>query len=145
MTIEVVSAILVQHGRIFLQQRPALKDFGFCWESPGGKVDGNESHHQALRREVLEELGIDIGELPHGLKPTWTGRFENVVTRPDRVDIELSFYMIGDRFTGTPTANENQPGMGWFHTDEMLCINLSPANNRARFEIAAAVRREGKR
>src|SRR5208283_5252202 len=104
--IEVVSAIIVKHGRILLQQRPPLKDFPFCWESPGGKVDGNESHHQALRRELLEELGIDIGKLPHGLKPAWTGEFDSPVSRPDRASVVLHFYMVGDRFTGEPILKE---------------------------------------
>ena len=143
--IEVVSGILVKHGRILLQQRPALKDFGFSWESPGGKVEGNESHHQALRRELHEELGIDIGELPDGQKPAWTGTFENMVTRPDRVGVTLHFYAIGDRFTGEPTMKESQPGMGWFLSDEMLCLDLSPANARAKYEIAQVMRREGMR
>ena len=139
--IEVVSAILVKYGRIFLQQRPPLKDFAFCWESPGGKVDGNESHHRALRRECLEELGIDIGELPHGLKPTWTGEFANVVTRPDRASVLLHFYTVGDAFLGSPIPREGQPGMGWFSIDEMTYLNLTPANERAKIDITKAMRR----
>ena len=143
--IAVVSAIIVKHGRILLQQRPVLKDFAFCWESPGGKVDGNESHHQALRRELLEELGIDIGELPAGQAPSWSGTFENVVTRPDRASVALHFYTIGDRFTGEPMCKESQPGFGWFTRDEMHALSLAPANRRACTEIAEEMRRESNR
>ena len=143
--IEVVSAIIVKHGRILLQQRQALKDFAFCWESPGGKVDGNESHHQALRRELMEELGIDIGELPAGQTAAWSGRFENVVTRSDRASVSLHFYTIGDRFSREPIRREKQPGVGWFSSDEMLVINLAPANARAKFEIVEEMRRESSR
>ena len=138
--IEVVSAILVRHDRIFLQQRPVSKDFGFCWESPGGKVDKNENHLNALRRELAEEIGVDVGELPHDLRPAWTGDFSNVVTRLDRASVRLHFYMIGDRFTGTPVAKEGQPGMGLFSVDEMFCLDLAPANHRAQFAIAKAIR-----
>lgn len=142
--ITVVSAILMKHGRILLQQRPPLKDFAFCWESPGGKVE-NENHLQALRREVLEELDVDIGELPRSQQPIWSGRFDNVVTRPDRASVELFFYMIGDRFNGAPIPREGQPGVGLFSIDEMLCIDLAPANSRAKFEIAQEMRRAGAR
>jgi 8-oxo-dGTP diphosphatase len=140
--VEVVSGIIVRHGRILLQQRPPLKDFGFCWESAGGKIDGNESHHAALRRELLEELDIDIGELPAGQKPAWSGVFENKVMRSDRATVVLHFYTIGDRFSGEPSLKDGQPGMGWFSIDEMLVLNLAPANARAKSEITAQIRRE---
>jgi len=143
--IEVVSAIIVKHGRILLQQRPALKDFAFCWECPGGKVDDNESHHQALRRELLEELSVDIGELPAGQLAAWSGKFENVVTRPDRASVFLLFYTVGDRFTGTPELKEGQPGIGWFLPEEMCVLNLAPANARAKIEIVEEMRRESGR
>jgi 8-oxo-dGTP diphosphatase len=142
--IEVVSAVLVRHHRIFLQQRPALKDFGFAWESPGGKVDGNETCHQALLREGREELGIEIHALPADLKPVWTGTFENMVLRAERAAVAVHFYLVGDAFSGEPVAREDQPGMGFFTPEEMLalslCHNLSPANERAKQYIAAAVR-----
>lgn len=138
--IEVVGAILVKHHRILLHQRPMLKDFDFCWESPGGKVDGSETHHQALRRELQEELGIDIGESCRCTRPVWSGRFDNKVSRPERADVVLSFYLIGDRYTGDPRRRESQPGLGWFLVDEMLCLNLSPANARAKHEIAAVMK-----
>src|SRR5271166_6559649 len=137
--IEVVVGVLVRDGRIFLQQRPPTKDFGFCWESPGGKVEADESHHVALRRELLEELGIDIGELPAGSRPVWTGKFENLVTRPDRATIVLHFYMIGSRFSGVPAIQDGQPGIGWFLPHEMMELDLAPANSRAKTVLAAEV------
>lgn len=140
--VEVVAAVLVRDGRIFLQQRPPTKDFAWCWESPGGKVEPGESHRVALRRELREELGIDIGELPDGQKPVWTGRFDNLVARPDRATIVLHFYMVGNRFSGEPTIRDEQPGIGWFMPHQMIDLDLAPANLRAKLLLAAEIMQE---
>jgi len=55
-------------GAVLATQRPASKHMGLCWEFPGGKVEADESTEEALRREILEELEISIGDLsplPH--------------------------------------------------------------------------------
>lgn len=48
-------------GRFLLTSRPAGKVYAGHWEFPGGKVEAGESIAQALRRELREELGIEIG------------------------------------------------------------------------------------
>ena len=80
--IHVVSAVLAVRGRVFLQQRPAGKDFGFCWETPGGKVDAGESRLQALRRELREELDVDIGNLRRQRGRSCTSKKEGSSSRP---------------------------------------------------------------
>jgi len=50
-------------GRIFAARRPLEKSLGGLWEFPGGKVDPGESPEIALRREIREELCIDLTEL----------------------------------------------------------------------------------
>ncbi|WP_418319102.1 (deoxy)nucleoside triphosphate pyrophosphohydrolase [Piscinibacter sakaiensis] len=50
-----------QEGRFLLTSRPAGKVYAGHWEFPGGKLEADESVEQALRRELLEELGIEIG------------------------------------------------------------------------------------
>ncbi len=57
-TLNVVAAIIEQHGKILLAQRPVSGDQAGLWEFPGGKVEAGETQPQALARELEEELGI---------------------------------------------------------------------------------------
>jgi 8-oxo-dGTP diphosphatase len=58
---EVAAGILLdEQGRYLLGQRPAGKPYAGYWEVPGGKIEKGESVFQALKRELQEELGIEI-------------------------------------------------------------------------------------
>ena len=57
--IEVVAAILHRGGAYFATQR-GYGEFEGMWEFPGGKIEPGESPEDALKREIQEELGIDI-------------------------------------------------------------------------------------
>ena len=82
-----------QVREFLLTSRPDGKVYAGHWEFPGGKVEPGETVHQALRRELQEELGITIGEseawrelvmdYPHArvhlqfrLVREWAGEFE---------------------------------------------------------------------
>ena len=56
----VVAAVIKCKNRFFIAQRNRDKDFSFKWEFPGGKVEPNESLEEALKREIMEELCIQI-------------------------------------------------------------------------------------
>lgn len=58
-TIEVVAAIIYKDGAYFATQR-GYGEFEGMWEFPGGKIELGESRESALKREIQEELGIDI-------------------------------------------------------------------------------------
>jgi len=59
---EVAVGVLVRPDSAFLlTSRPVGKVYAGYWEFPGGKLEAGESVEQALRRELHEELGIDIG------------------------------------------------------------------------------------
>lgn len=62
-----VGAVIVdEQGRLFLARRgPQAKNERGLWEFPGGGVEFGEKLHDALRREIYEEYGIEIavGEL----------------------------------------------------------------------------------
>jgi 8-oxo-dGTP diphosphatase len=91
---EVAVGILIRpDGAMLLSTRPPGKAYAGYWEFPGGKVEANETIEQALRRELIEELGVTIGpatvwrvtehDYPHALVRLhwckvwqWTGEFE---------------------------------------------------------------------
>jgi A/G-specific adenine glycosylase len=57
---EIVVGAIRKNGRYLLGKRPPNGLLGGLWEFPGGKVETGESHEAALRREIREELGIDV-------------------------------------------------------------------------------------
>ncbi len=61
-TVEVAVGVLVKpNGDFLLTSRPPGKVYEGYWEFPGGKLEAGETVEQALRRELLEEIGITIG------------------------------------------------------------------------------------
>jgi len=56
----VTAAIVIQNGRILITQRLPESRHAGLWEFPGGKLEPNESPHAALKREILEELGVEL-------------------------------------------------------------------------------------
>ena len=88
-----VGILLRPDGAMLLTTRPPGKVYAGYWEFPGGKIEAGESVEQALRRELMEELGVTIGaaevwkvtehDYPHALVRLhwckvwhWTGAFE---------------------------------------------------------------------
>lgn len=57
--IEVVAAIIHHNGAYFATQR-GYGEFEGMWEFPGGKIETGECAESALKREIQEELGVDI-------------------------------------------------------------------------------------
>ena len=61
-TIEVVAAVIFREGKVLCVQRPqnSKEYISSKWEFPGGKVEHGEDRIQALKREILEELQLEI-------------------------------------------------------------------------------------
>ena len=57
---DIVVAVIQRRGRYLIGRRPPKGLLGGLWEFPGGKVEAGESHAEAVRREIREELGIGV-------------------------------------------------------------------------------------
>jgi 8-oxo-dGTP diphosphatase len=58
--VQVVGAAVVRDGAVLASRRTSPAHLAGLWEFPGGKVEPGESDEQALRRELREELGVEV-------------------------------------------------------------------------------------
>lgn len=56
----VVAAAIIRDGHILAAERSSPPELAGQWELPGGKVEEGEDPTAALRREIREELGVEI-------------------------------------------------------------------------------------
>jgi 8-oxo-dGTP diphosphatase len=115
-TIVVVAAVLERDDRFLVTLRPAGTHLAGHWEFPGGKCMPSETHAEALRRELYEEL--DIVGIVHDCMHTVTH------TYPER-SVELHFYRCD--FDGEPKPMMGQ-GMRWVSRDELGALRFPEAD-----------------
>lgn len=92
----VVAAVIRKDGHILIGQRQKGDSHEFKWEFPGGKVEDGEQPHEALQRELEEELCIQAHIGPEII------RYE--YHYPRRRPILLIFHSITD-FIGEPRCS----------------------------------------
>jgi 8-oxo-dGTP diphosphatase len=59
-TVIVTAALIIEQGKILVTQRKKDSSHGLLWEFPGGKVKEGEEPRGALRRELKEELDVEV-------------------------------------------------------------------------------------
>jgi 8-oxo-dGTP diphosphatase len=103
--------------RILVARRAQDAHQGGLWEFPGGKVEPGESVQDALRRELLEELAIEVRHCEPLL-----------AIEHDYVDksVLLDVWWI-DAFDGEPEGREGQP-LRWADVGELRGLEFPAAN-----------------
>jgi 8-oxo-dGTP diphosphatase len=59
-SVGVAVALLLRDGCVLMGERRPDKVYPLHWEFPGGKIEAGETALEAIKRELLEELGIEI-------------------------------------------------------------------------------------
>ncbi|MGO8989138.1 MAG: (deoxy)nucleoside triphosphate pyrophosphohydrolase [bacterium] len=59
-TMVVTAALIIEQGKILVTQRKKGSSHALLWEFPGGKVKEGEEPREALRRELAEELEVEV-------------------------------------------------------------------------------------
>ncbi len=116
--IEVAAAVLIRaDGSFLLAQRPKGKPYPGYWEFPGGKIEAGESPHQALCRELHEELGITAP-----LALPWLTRIFRYPTATVRLHVFRVFAWAGE-----PQGLEGQQ-LSWQHLAQLSVTPVLPGN-----------------
>jgi 8-oxo-dGTP diphosphatase len=106
--VHVVGAAILRDGRCLVARRSEKMSSPLAWEFPGGKVEPGEEPRAALRRELGEELGIDV--VVHDLAGTGTA------TKPER-EIVLDVY-FAEIERGEPHPHEHAE-IAWLRAAEL--------------------------
>ncbi|MBD3950095.1 (deoxy)nucleoside triphosphate pyrophosphohydrolase [Tuanshanicoccus lijuaniae] len=115
--IKVVAAAIIKDGKLLAVQRSDSMTLPGMWEFPGGKIEAEETHQDALKREIKEELELDIEVL--GYINTASYEYEFGI-------VEMSTYrakMLSDNFS----LNEHSQ-FKWLATDQVMDVEWAPVD-----------------
>ena len=115
--IEVAAAVIVQNGRYLITQRTGRRHLAGLWEFPGGKRQPGESLEACLRRELREELEIEVGLAEKLYETRWE--------YPERT-VALHFFRC-EIVKGVIKPTEGQ-AFRWVPPRELSGYNFPPAD-----------------
>ena len=114
----VVAGILFAHDKsILLAQRSVEKSFPLQWEFPGGKIEEGENSEEALKRELFEELNIEIDKIK---------LFDSVVHEYELFRANIEFFLINE-WSGKLINKEGQ-NLHWKKLDDLRGLKILDAD-----------------
>ena len=123
---------LIENGLVLAAKRGEGLRMAGLWEFPGGKVEPGERDRDALRRELREELAIEVRVQE---------QLGSVVHRYSDFEIELIAYHCTDR-QGAPVAREHAE-LRWLGASELRSMNWAAADIHLLDSVASECRASG--
>lgn len=123
--INVVAAIIKKNDTYLCARRKSGSHLAGFWEFPGGKVEANETHSEALQRELIEELHIDVG----------VEDFVGQSTYDYGGKIVRLFAYLCDWHSGEITLNDHD-SIEWLPLDRMQVLKWAPADIPLIFQLS---------
>lgn len=123
----VVAAVIEREGYLLIGQRAGHKRYGGKWEFPGGKLEPGEAHHEAIRRELWEELRVRVvaSQLPH---------FTTA-----EADSGIVIEYVSTTIEGTAEPREHQ-ALAWVAVSDLLRYDLAPSDRTyAEFRLRQSI------
>ncbi|MBD1147976.1 (deoxy)nucleoside triphosphate pyrophosphohydrolase [Pelagibacterales bacterium SAG-MED31] len=117
--IDVVAAVIKKDNKYLIAQRNRDKHFAFHWEFPGGKVDKNETFENALKREILEELSIDI---------KINNKIASEKYRDEKISVEIHYFLC-ETIDQEIVLSEHED-MKWELKKNLLNFTLVPGDSK---------------
>ena len=114
---DVVAAIIKKEDCYLLAKRNKEKYMGLKWEFPGGKVEKDESFEEALSREILEELNVNI-EIHNKVAEE---RYQD-----DEINIVLHYYMCS--LIDTDIVLSEHEAIEWVKKQDFLNYEFVPGD-----------------
>lgn len=118
MVIGVAAALIYDQDRVLLCQRKKGGPFALKWEFPGGKLERGEGYLSALRRELREELGIEIESA--------TEVFRHRHAYPGPMEVALRFFRV-DQYRGA-IGNFVFEKLFWATADDLEMLDFLDAD-----------------
>ncbi|MHC1775019.1 MAG: (deoxy)nucleoside triphosphate pyrophosphohydrolase [Lentimicrobium sp.] len=115
--IDVTCAIIIKGNRILVTQRSEIMNLPLKWEFPGGKVEKYETEENCLRREIKEELNIEIGECL---------RLDSKIHEYENFTIKLVPF-ISEYLSGELLLSEHK-AFKWLLPEELTTLDWAPAD-----------------